>query len=257
MAPAASSIRLVLVAPRTPGNVGACARVAANFGITDWVIVSPQCSWDGWDARKLATGTAGDRLDRIRVVSTVAEAVRDCQVAVGFSRRAGKVRVPTLSLEEALGLRPYKLALVFGNEETGLTREELEPCTHLCSIPTAAELPSMNLSHAVAVVLARFYEATAGGKKARASRRAGSPARLSELQGLLTHWREFLEDVGLTGAGNPDRILVSLRAVFERAALSAQEIRALRGVLSKSQVRLGSRRRGKRVPGYSAWPAPR
>jgi TrmH family RNA methyltransferase len=233
-------LRLVLVAPRTPGNVGACARLAANFGVDDWVIVAPQCSWDGWDAKKLATGDAGKRLDAVRVVDTVAEAVADCQAAVGFSRRVGKIRASTIGLDEAAGTLGGRVALVFGNEETGLTREELEPCTHLCTIPTDPGLASMNLSHAVAVGLARFYAAPKAATPARS-------ARLAELQGLLGHWREFLVDAGMDRGGNPDRILVTLRAIFERASLNSQEIRALRGVLSKTQVRIGTRKRGKRV----------
>lgn len=238
-------LRLVLVAPRTPGNVGACARLAANFDVDDWVIVAPQCDWSGWDARKYATGTAGERLDAIRVVATVEEAVADCQAAIGFSRRIGKIRAPSVDLHEAAELSSAlgRVALVFGNEETGLTATELEPCTHLCMIPTSGALPSMNLSHAVAVALSRFY--------ARPTRKAAakgpSPARLSELQGMMAHWREFLVDMGMDRGGNPERILVSLRAIFERAALTAQEIRALRGVLSKSQVRVGTRKRGRRA----------
>lgn len=140
-----------------------------------------------------------------------------------------------------------KIALVFGNEETGLTREELKPCTHLCSIPTSEEMGSMNLSHAVAVVAARIYEQEREAGRARPPAGRRLPARLAEFEAMLGHWREFLVDVGLTQAGNPERILGTLRRALERSGLTPQELRAIRGVLSKAQVRLGTRKRGKRV----------
>jgi TrmH family RNA methyltransferase len=248
-----SRFRLVLVGPRTPGNVGACARVAANFGCRDWVIVAPQCRWDDWDAKKLATGIAREFLDGARVLESVEEAVQDCEAAVGFSRRQGKERRQTLSMSELaeIGSRggpSGKIALVFGNEETGLSQEELKPCTLLCTIPTSDELGSMNLSHAVAVVLARVYEESATAPVAlRKARQAPSAAVLGELDGMMGHWGEFLADIGLITAGNPERMVTMLRRIFTRAHLSGREIRALRGLLFKAQVKLGVRKRGQRI----------
>jgi TrmH family RNA methyltransferase len=246
-------LRLVLVAPRFPGNVGACARLCANFGVGDWVIVDPQCAWDNWDARKLATGSAREKLDKVRVVGTVAEAVADCQAAIGFSRRVGRIRAAALEVSEAaqLAQEHERVAFVFGNEETGLTQAELEPCTHRCMIPTAEDHASLNLSHAVSVALAAAFAVAPLPRTARAAaggaRRSRAPAKLAEFEGLMCHWREFLLDLDLNRAGNPERLLVSFRAVFERAALTPQEVRAIRGVLAKGQVRIGTRVRGKRA----------
>jgi tRNA/rRNA methyltransferase len=249
---ALSRFRLVLVAPRVPGNVGACARLAANFECEDWVIVDPQCPLDGWDAKKLATGTAREHLERIRLASSVAEAVADCHSAIGFTRRSGKIRKPTLELADAtlLSDRPGKVALVFGNEETGLSASELSACTHVCALATSESMGSMNLSHAVAVVLARVYEQHGqrrAGRSARGRRGAETPALLGELEGLMDHWRELLTDAGMTTAGNPARLAESLRKIFARSSLTRREIRAIRGVLSKVQVKLGTRSRGRRV----------
>lgn len=245
-----STYRLVLVSPRIAGNVGACARLAANFDCPDWILVSPQCEWDSWDARKYATGSARETFDRVRVVASVEEAVRDCQAAIGFTRRHGKGRRPSLSLAEVPTLTSTgaRTALVFGNEETGLTSEELDACTHTCSFPVSEAMPSMNLSHAVAVALSRVFEAGLGESQsvpARMSRVPGS-GNLGELQEMMEHWRELLVDIGMTQAGNPDRMVLTLRKIFERAALKTSEMRAIRGVLSKAQVKLGTRIRGSR-----------
>lgn len=258
--------RLVLVAPRVPGNVGACARIASNFECDDWVIVDPQCSWDDWDAKKIATGIARERLERIRVVPTVSEAVQDCHAAVGFTRRNGKIRkttlalagIPSLAMPQGPGKRQEdsRVALVFGNEETGLTAEELIPCTHVCTLPTSDSMPSMNLSHAVGVALARVFEIEEANEHPRSSPPSPSPssssplatpAQLAELNGLMEHWRELLVDIGMTVGGNPDRMVLTLRRLLGRARPTPREVRALRGVISKAQVALGTRKRGRRV----------
>ena len=96
--------------------------------------------------------------------------------SIGFTRRAGNTRLVHSSLSQLLQMFPHtlpnpgaqathsqsaakgKIALVFGREESGLTESELSLCTHSCSIPTGTLQPSLNLSHAVCVILAQLYE---------------------------------------------------------------------------------------------------
>jgi tRNA/rRNA methyltransferase len=253
---------LVLVSPKFSGNIGACARVAANFDIHDWAIVSPQCSWNTPEATKLATGPSEARLEKIRTLNSVQEAVADCDAAIGFTRRDGKIRKINLRIQDIhtgfLTSKNPKIALVFGNEESGLSASELESCTHLCSIPTSEAMPSMNLSHAIAVVLAQLYAQAHPEMKSSIPLPAEqtsvlsntpetSPAKLSELESAITHIREFLLDIGMNRGGNPERILTPIRAFFHRSFITRQEIRVIHGVLSKAQVKLGTRSRGKRL----------
>jgi TrmH family RNA methyltransferase len=245
---ALSRFRLVLVAPRVPGNVGSCARLAANFDCEDWVIVAPQCSWDGWDAKKLATGDSNQLLESVRVTETLEEAIQDCAAAVGFTRRLGRIRKPSAAVGELTALLPSKgkgkIALVFGNEETGLSRDELNACTHVCHLETSEKMASLNLSHAVGVVLARVFENLSSRRTVSAPI---SAATLGELDAVLDHWEEVLRDLGLTRNGSPQRLVLTLRQIFARARITARELRAVRGVLSKIQVKLGTRVHGKRV----------
>lgn len=241
--------RLVLVAPRVPGNVGACARLVANFECFDWVIVDPKCSWDDWDAKKLATGSSRSLLEGIRVFSTLEQAVNDCHSAIGFTRRSGKIRKISVGLNDVAQLTESQgqIALVFGNEETGLTAQELAACTHVCELPTSEAKASMNLSHAVAVVLARIFEAESVALKSKTHPGRTQLANIEGLDSLMKHWRELLTDIGMPDASNPDRTLLTLRGILGRATLTQREIRALRGILSKTQVALGTRKQGKRV----------
>jgi len=249
------SYRVVLAAPRVPGNIGAVARLTANYECADWVLVDPRCDWKSWDGRKLATGPARENFENVRVVRTLREALEDCHAAVGFTRRQGRTRRPSVALPGVPGLPAAttgKVALVFGNEETGLSSEELALCSHACALPVSGRMGSLNLSHAVSVVLSRLFEIATGAEEAPPLRRATrgkrfKPAPLAEVSAMLAHWSEFLVDIGMTRGGNPERLVLTLKKIFDRAALTEPELRAIRGVLSKAQVRIGTRSRGKRV----------
>ncbi len=262
--PGSYSLEIVLARPRLSANVGAVARVAANFNSSGITVVTDDSDWiqhtildretpeaPSVEARRLAVGAAAEYLDRLRVVSTVQQAVSSCTIAVGFTRRSGEHRQSTLELAQLASLirhshrthsieRPAKIALVFGNEETGLTDDELMPCSHFCQIPTGGRLPSMNLSHAVAVVMARLFDdlarledsprTTESGRVTR-----GGPAPMAEMHSFFEHWRELLTDSGLTGAGNPDRLSRRLERLFYRLQPTLREVRLIRGILSKAQ----------------------
>src|SRR5262249_13877612 len=126
-------------------------------------------------------------------------------------------------------------ALAFGNERTGLERPEVDLCHRVCRIPTVG-LDSLNLSHAVAIVLSRVSEARA--QPALGSRELTPRA---EFEAMLEHGRDLLIAIGLSRAGNPDRFLASFRRVFDRAELRPNEVRSLRSVFSKALQRLNSR----------------
>ncbi len=195
--PLLSDVRVVLVAPKTPLNVGAAARACANFEALDLWVVAPRCDPLAGEAWKIACGDAV--LSRARVVDSLQEALADCTSSVGFTRRAGCTRLTHVSINAMLRDYPDSIpgmrrrgqqqhgdeeegaagaagdgdgdggvwgevaaqgttALVFGREESGLTEDELRLCTHACAIPTGRVQPSMNLSHAVGVVLACLFE---------------------------------------------------------------------------------------------------
>ncbi|MEN9724253.1 MAG: tRNA (cytidine/uridine-2-O-)-methyltransferase TrmJ [Pseudomonadota bacterium] len=242
-----NQVRIVLADPRFAANIGLVARACLNFGINELHLVSTTPErWHWEEAHKTAVASARRLLDEVRIHQHVSDAVADCHLVVGFTRRIGDDRRPELrpaTLVNELKSRTHEtVALVFGNEETGLSEDELRPCTQLCIIPTSPELPSMNLSHAVAAVLARLQEDVfLEHSPLAASLHLGdsspkSPARATsrELHGLFSHWRELLVAAQMTQAGNPDRLLKRLEKIFHRSRLSSREIRVLRGILAKT-----------------------
>ncbi|MBI4396529.1 MAG: RNA methyltransferase, partial [Elusimicrobia bacterium] len=149
------SVRIVLVRPRNPLNIGAAARAMANFGFSDLVVVKPYAPV--WRETVSAVGAETLVLDA-RAVNSLEEAVDDCHWVVGTTTtRHRRLDRPLARLPEWHEVRrrrkggALRLAVLFGSEKTGLPNKYLERCHHLLTIPTHPKCPSMNLGQAVAV----------------------------------------------------------------------------------------------------------
>ena len=156
---------VVLVSPRNPLNIGAVARAMANFAFSRMSVVAPY--EPHWREARSAIG-APELLQNAKETESLAEAVRDCTLVVGTGTLTyRKPQQPVLSLtalapivEQHLG-RDGRIALVFGPEKHGLTRDDLSFCHVLVEIPTDPRQPSMNLGQAAAVCLYELAAHTA------------------------------------------------------------------------------------------------
>jgi len=152
-----AGVDIVLVSPRNPLNIGAVARAMANFGFTRLTVVAP--FEKHWCEAQSAVG-AEELLRNAKRTETLAEAIADGTLVAGTGTlEHRKPEQPIVALPElpklvrtALGSNG-RVALVFGPEKRGLTREDLSYCHLLIQIPTDARQPSMNLGQAVAVCL--------------------------------------------------------------------------------------------------------
>ncbi len=149
-------LRVILVAPRNPLNIGAAARAMSNFGFFHLRVVNPYEL--AFREARSAVGAA-PLLARAEEFKTVAEAVEDCTLIVGTTA-VGKRQLqhPVRRLEQAASiirkrLAASRVALLFGSEKRGLSNEDLSHCHWLVRIPTREEHRSMNLGQAVAVCL--------------------------------------------------------------------------------------------------------
>ncbi len=236
-------IRIVLVEPEVPGNLGACARLCENFGVEDWFLVRPRCSPQDEEARKLAVDSARTRLESVRTVESLEEAVADCQEVIGFTRRQRGRTSVSFEWRNLPDVSPVdtgrRTALVFGSERTGLESHELALCSRRCELPTDPGLPSLNLSHAVACALIALADArsTPPGTEPGTDPEE-APAPRAEVEHLFGHWRELLVACGLTQAGNPERLLGLFRAMLSRSGIRSNEIRALRAVFARALSRM-------------------
>lgn len=250
--------RLVLARPQGPRNVGMVARIAANFGPCEIVLVSPlkPSMLVHPDFEQMSHGV-DDAAKKIRVVATMKEALADCTASIGFTARAYDHRTRRDWREAQAGTAvladdpDHRVALVFGNEETGLTREETELCGELVHIATSGEHGSLNLAVATAVVLSALYT----GRSSRAAERGSKPISGEArefLKAALKH--AFGERVALTEAAKGD-IVDSIERVFSRATLDDRDARAwhlmaraLGSTITPKDLGLDvSKRRGRRL----------
>jgi TrmH family RNA methyltransferase len=215
--------RLVLLRPRNADNLGAVARAMKNFGLSDWVVVSPNPKLlESPGLHRLAV-KSGELLDSVRRVDTLAEAVADCTWVVGTTDRtlpAQRRRSPRELSREAEARGDATWALVFGDERSGLTNEDLARCDALSFIPSSPAQPSLNLAQAVVVY------AYALGAEARPEASPPAPALADDAQ-LRTV--ELAMDRGLVAArflrreGESRHALQDLMASLRRARLTRAE----------------------------------
>ena len=246
MDPAASPIaalarvRVVLVRTSHPGNIGAAARAMYTMGVTRLALVDPKRFPDP-DATALATG-ATQVLDGARVVTSLADALAGCALAVGLSARprafAGRVLPMRDAAREAIRHADAgDVALVFGTEMSGLSNAELARCGIVATIPANAGYASLNLAAAVQVVAYELRLAAAGGEVWRAPRFA--PATVDEIEALYAHGTATLAAMRFLDPRMPKRLLPRLRRLFSRAALEKEEVNILRGILARIDQLLG------------------
>lgn len=142
---------VVLVRPRDPNNIGACARAMANFGLSDLRVVEPFPPV--WREATSAVG-ATDIMQNAAQLNSLDEALKDCTFSLAATALRNRnvaqevITLPRLN-ERLTTAATAQVALVFGNEKTGLSNEDIERCDAILNIPTVAKQPSINLAQAV------------------------------------------------------------------------------------------------------------
>ena len=235
-----ATLRIVLVEPREAGNVGAAARAMKNFGFGElWIVgehpeLLPVSGW--W-----ASG-ADDVLATARFAPALMDAIGDAHMTVATTSMRGRTTpvtfTPRTLAERFASLGPDQtLALVFGREDSGLTREELVLCQHTAAIPANAGFPTMNLAQAICVFCYELSSIVPAPEE-----RALAPAELVER--LHERARALLLEVGFLHENNPDRIYDDLRAILARADLDEREATIALGMIRQIEWKLRSRSDG-------------
>jgi len=220
-------VRIVLIRPRNPVNIGACARAMANFGLTDLVVVDPY--EPVWRETRSAPGAEGV-VKEARAVTAWEESVKDCPIVLGTSSfhqrpfQQAVVELPNLNLHLSSYPAAEPLALVFGSERSGMSNEELARCQAIVRIPTQRSAPSMNLGQAVAVVLYELRRAGWEPKKI-AGAKAGRPAQ--EMETLIETLVELGKDADYPAGFTPTARLGRIRQALHGAVLPPAAVRYL------------------------------
>ncbi|HVG58700.1 MAG TPA: RNA methyltransferase [Hyalangium sp.] len=219
----ARQLTVVLHQTRSPDNLGAVARVMANFGF--WrLILSDPATYAFRGAERLAVKGEGV-LEGMAVARDLPEALTECVYAVGTTSRTQLRGRTSLTPEEAVRRLAQesargRVALVLGGEQRGLSDEELAHCADVLVIPTSEVQPSMNLAQAAAVLL---YLCGREGAQAPTSEAAEPGARMGTLNALGQRMQEVLLSAQFLNPQAPEHVLHELERTLLRAQLSQRE----------------------------------
>ncbi len=237
------SLRVVLVAPRNPLNIGAAARAMSNFGFAHMRLVKPYEL-----AFKEARSAVKSQyiLEQAQVFETLADAVADCTLVMGGTSVGNRdLHLPLYRLEAAGQLLNQSLAtgnaaLLFGSEKFGLSNEDMSHCHCLYRIPARQEHGSMNLGQAVAVTLYELRrEREAEGQRFESAPRADG-AEFERITALL---HKLLCDSGYVQERMAEPAQIRLRQLVMRLGIPAPDARTWQGMLRQIQWKIDQQKR--------------
>jgi len=235
-----SRIRFVLVRTSHPGNIGSAARAMRTMAYTRMDLVAPHRFPDR-EASAMAAG-ADDVLEGAGVHAGLVDALAGTSLALGLSARRRGVNLPELTPREAAAqalaaaARGEQVALVFGNERTGLENEELARCHAMVRIPSVDDFSSLNLAQAVQVMAYELRVASLGENvPAPPPLHDEPPADAAQMERFYEHLAQTLDDIDFHKGRSPIMIMLRLRKLFQRAQMDERELRMLHGILADAQ----------------------
>lgn len=261
------NLRVVLVEPTHPGNIGAVARSMKTMGLSRLVLVKPK-KFPHYEATKRAAG-AENVLQGARLVDDLRAAVADCTLVFGTSVRDREVSWPVLdpgqaaekllrhlveqsrsemdSIEMDSRVKQREVAILFGRESSGLTNQELDLCHSQIRIPASAEYSSLNLSSAVQIIsyeLRRYAlqcnlndapERKIDDERHPKFAARQLPATQEQCDGHMQHLQKTLIELDFIKTKPPTQLMRKLTRLYNKAQLSVEEVQILRGILSAIQ----------------------
>lgn len=255
-----ANIRIVLVEPAGPLNVGSVARVMKNMGLHQLILVNPQCDHLGEEARLMAV-RAADILENARVVESLPEALVGCTRAIATT---GDDRPIATKREEPADALPWLLeapsALIFGREDCGLTNAELNYAQRLIRIPSSDAYTSLNLAQAVAVCCYELYKSGVRSQESvvnpslevnplppprgeNQEENASIPiasATFENLEGYYQQLETVLLKIGYLHPHTAASRMAKFRHLYNRAYPTVDEVAMLRGTLRQIEWALKS-----------------
>ncbi len=266
-------IRIVLVEPTHPGNIGSVARAMKTMGLSRLVLVNPK-KFPHSEASKLAAGAESVLLNA-EVVQTTSEAIGDCTMVLGTSVRDREVSWPTFSprktaanVDQHLSHAGHQVAILFGRESSGLTNAELDLCQSQIRISANEEYSSLNLASAVQIIAYELRMKLLGCDEghrvsgddfepedhqvanaslsskvsisSKASKEREVIATNVQQSGHMEHLQKTLEALDFIRAKPPTVLMRKLTRLYGKANLTVEEIQILRGILSAVESKIAS-----------------
>jgi tRNA/rRNA methyltransferase len=228
--------RFILIETSHAGNVGATARAMRVMGFDDLVLVRPR--WANVLRREETIQRASGALnvlENARIVDTLDEALDGmthlCATAMTPRDFGPPTRAPRAHFAQlpAPGDMGGGMAFLFGSERFGMKNEDVYRCHVALSIPTDPNFGSLNIAGAVQVI-AYEWRLALGGFEVQDAVATAVQADAAQIAGLLSHWQQSLADIGFLDPQAPKKLMPRLNQLFNRAALTEEEVHILRGI---------------------------
>lgn len=232
-------VKIILVEPAGPLNVGSVARVMKNFGLHQLMLVNPQCDHLGEEAKLMAV-RAKDILDKAIITATLPQALQGCKRAIATTGVThdweAPLETPRKALPWLLEEKGQPSALIFGREDRGLTNQELNYAQKFVQIPAVPEYTSLNLASAVTVCCYEMAAFDCGETPEHPKKREkkDNEGELAPLDGVESYYQELeflLIKIGFIYPHTAASRMERLRQLYNRAQLRNRELAMLRGFL--------------------------
>jgi TrmH family RNA methyltransferase len=225
----------VLVRTHNPGNLGAAARAAKNFG-AELALLAPQTEILHPDALAFSSG-AEDLLRRVKTLAEWDDLASRADDVIALSSLRGRVPrglPPPVTFEDVSRSlrRDRRVALVFGPERGGLTTDELRRCDARLRIDARPEFPTLNLAQSVAIALALLFPFEAPRRRRGTPEPGESPAAARDVRRLLDTLEATLSSAGYPGRGRSREVLAEIESYLKRGRPTAREVGLLLGALA-------------------------
>ncbi len=224
--------------PSGPLNVGSIARLCKNFGVSELRLVSPKCNVTDKNAQLMAV-KGGIFLTKAKIYSSLINAIGDCPRVIATSGRIDHGNIPLLEPENAINWfldssDGSAVALVFGREDSGLTNQELLLAQKVVTLKTIKNYRSLNLSHAVAIVLHEIHrceEMKSNTDSILAPK--VDPALPLELNNCIEEAEKLLLEIGFLYKHTSKARISKIRALLQRSEICPSEVAMIRGIVSQ------------------------
>ena len=227
---------IVLITPQLGENIGMVARAMLNYGCTDLRLVNPRDPWPNKSAIAASAG-AVEVINKAKIYSKPCDAISDLKLVFAATARKRDMKKEVSSLDDAIreidNIQHTDTGILFGNEANGLTNDDISLADKILSIPVNEKFSSLNLSQAVLLVVYELYSQTFSSVPLDTSGWREAKASKEELINFFIQLEIALEQSGFFHIKEKQPIMVrNIRNIFQRAQLTDQEVRTLRGVIS-------------------------
>ena len=232
------TLKIVLVEPAGTINVGSVARLCENFNINELRLVSPKCDYLAQEAKKMSVRGL-KILEEAKVFNDLNSALSDCSRIIATCGRKDHGEIPLFSNKDALRWalesdREETIAIVFGREDRGLSNEELLKANKVISLNTSDNYPSLNLSHAVAIILHQLNQFNKLDL-VKPNIKNSSPSNLLTLEDCINDLGSLLIDIGFLMKHTYKAKIKKIKQILIRAEVKDDEVALIRGIISQTR----------------------